>query len=590
MNSIYIRETLNVLKFILIFLVFTLSFHMAFSQINFVDRASILGVNEHSGNSIFGGSGASFVDFDNDGFDDITFATGEGTPIRFYKNIDGQFFVEVFFFGVPYDYRTRSACWIDYDNDGDKDFFLTSDTDGNRLFNREGSSLIDVTVSSGFPLDNLFTYGASWGDINNDGYLDVYLSNRIAGTTITNYLFKNNCDGTFSEVADSIGLNNLPALSFCSGFFDFNNDGWQDIYVANDKFHPNYLYKNNGDGTFTDVSQLSGTDIIMDAMSVTIDDFNADGFFDIFITNTPETISTEHQGCVLFKNNGDETFTNIALSSGTNLDSFSWGSSFLDADNDSNLDLYVNSQYSGENSYPTYAFYKNNGDETFNNLTNSGFLTNVYKSYSSAIGDYNNNGVLEILVNNDNDQQPSIWENIGVSSGNYISVKLEGMVSNKEGIGSVIEISINGNKQYRHVMSGEGYLSQNSYVEHFGIGNANTIDYIKVKWLSGIEDIIYNVSSNQSLNIIEGSSILSASDNSFNTFYAYPNPVRDIVNIKNKATILKLEICNIEGQTIFKSFPNKKKVLMDISYLESGIYLLSISTGNSSETMRIVKR
>ena len=139
--------------------------YLSFSQINFVNNANTLGLDDPTGNSVFGGSGVSFVDFDNDGFHDITLASGNNVPVRFYKNINGQFFVEVSFFDTPlnYDYNTRSVVWVDYDNDGDKDFFLTSDTDGNRLFMRNGLTLTDITESAGFPLDNLYTYGASWG-------------------------------------------------------------------------------------------------------------------------------------------------------------------------------------------------------------------------------------------------------------------------------------------------------------------------------------------------------------------------------------------------------------------------------------------
>ena len=557
-----------------------------FSQIDFVDRANVLGIITHTGFSSFGGTGVSFTDFDDDGFDDITLAASANEPVRFYKNIDGLFFIEVSFFTNPsnYDYHTRSVTWIDYDNDGDKDLFLTSDTDGNRLFQRQNSALDDVTLASGFPLDNLFTYGASWGDINNDGCIDVYLSNRIGNTTITNYLFQNNCDGTFSEVTNSIGLTNEPALSFCSGFFDFNNDGWQDLYVANDKFKPNYLYKNNGDGTFTDVSVSSGTNIVVDAMSVTVDDFNADGFFDIYITNTPSTISTPDPGCVLLKNNGDETFTNVANASGTDLDSFAWGSNFLDADNDSHLDLYVNTMYTDTSTYPSYAFYEGNGDETFNGVGYAGFTTNSYKSYGSAIGDYNNDGHLEIVVNNDDDANPCLWENIASNTRNYIAVALEGISSNKDGIGSVIEISINGEKQYRLVMSGEGYLSQNSLTEHFGIDVASTIDYIKVSWLSGIEDIIYDVGANQKITIVEGSTLsLEEHAQQFALQY-YPNPCKTKVTLNANTRIKAVEIFDELGRKIYRSEYDNSEVILDLSAFSKGIYFAQVVGDNHQST------
>jgi hypothetical protein len=564
---------------------------LAQAQINFENRAALLGLTIDTGNSIFGGHGVSYADFDGDGFDDITLGTGENEPVRFYKNIDGIIFAEFnLLTGANENLdRTRSVTWVDFDNDGDKDLFVTSDTGRNRLYENTNNSLTDISDAAGFPNENLITYGASWGDIDNDGCLDVYLSNRIGGTNITNYLFKNNCDGTFSDVTEAVGLSNDPALTFCSGFFDFNNDGWQDLYVANDKFEPNYLYKNNGDGTFTDVSFSSGTNIIIDAMSVTIDDFNSDGFLDIYMTNTPQEISTPLPGSVLLKNNGDETFSNISLSSGTIVDSFCWGSNFLDADNNADLDLYINSQYTGDNGFPSYAFFTNSGNETFTQPSNVGFSGNIFRSYSSAIGDYNNDGLMEIIVNNDFFQTPSLWENMANNNNNFIAVTLEGTVSNKDGIGSVIEISVNGNKQYRYTLCGEGYLSQNSSTEIFGLGTSNTIDYIKVRWLSGIEDTIFNVPPNQKLHIVESSS-LSNLDYSANSFRYYPNPVANSLFIDAPTLVDSVQILNIQGQMVRQLQPNSLNFAVSFEDLSSGFYVVKLFGAETTIIKKIFKQ
>ncbi|MCP4801292.1 MAG: VCBS repeat-containing protein, partial [Bacteroidetes bacterium] len=165
--------------------------------------------------------------------------------------------------------------------------------------------------------------------------------------------YRNNGDATFTDVSSSAGISNLNHLSLCASFFDFNNDGWQDIYIANDRFTTsNILYKNNGNGTFTDVSSSSGSGITMDAMSTTIGDYNSDGFLDIYITNTSS-------GNYFLENNGDETFTNIASSNGTLFQSISWGAVFLDADNDSDLDLYVSGMRDGTSGQLPSAFYQN---------------------------------------------------------------------------------------------------------------------------------------------------------------------------------------------------------------------------------------
>ncbi len=556
------------------------------AQVFFADQSSIVGITEDTGVVNMGG-GVSFVDYDGDGWDDITLSTGNGESIQFYKNFDG-FFVQESLLPVDLNFQNKSISWVDFDNDGDKDLFVTSQTDGNRLFERgSDNSLIDITTSSGFIAENMFTYGASWGDINNDGCLDVYLSNYTDGSTITNYLYQSNCDGTFTEVANEIGLSNTPALTFCSGFFDFNNDGWQDLYLANDKMHQNKLYKNNGDGTFTDVSQSSGTDLIIDAMSVTIDDFNSDGYLDIFITNTPDDIAVTIGRTFLLRNNGDETFTNSSESSGAQLNSWSWGASFFDAENDGDLDLYVSCSYDGSNGFPSYGFYENTGFETFENSEMAGFDNNV-RSFSTAVGDTNNDGFVDIVVNNNN-QTPFVWNNLTTTDNNYIKVKLTGTVSNRDAIGSKIEISVNEDRQYRYVMCGEGYLSQNSLVQSIGIGEASTIDYIKVTWLSGIEDIVFNVASNQLVTITEGST-LSLHNDEETISLEYQNPVNEFLNIKSSDVIYHTTIYTSLGAKVIEESVLNKNLSVSCSALDAGIYFCKLDFGfNRFRIIKLVK-
>ena len=573
-------------------IIFIFSF-FCYSQINYVDQASILGINKNTGSVFFGGKGASFVDYNNDGFDDITLATNYNQSVIFYKNLDGIFFIEESLLPNSLQplYEMRSVIWVDYDNDNDKDLFITSSADGNRLFKNNNGILVDVTSLSGLPIDNLNTFGASFGDYNNDGCLDIYVSNRIGGTLITNYLFKNNCNGTFTDVTVQSGLDDTTYLSHCSAFFDYNNDGYQDLYIANDKNAPNFMYKNNGDGTFTDVSIASGTNIIVDAMSVTIDDYNSDGYFDIFITNTPEVISTNYApGTVLLKNNGDETFTDITDTANVSLDSYTWGSNFLDAENDGDLDLYINSQYTSLDNYPSYGFYENNNG-MFSVPSSLGFLTNDYKSYASAIGDFNNDGATDIISNNDDDQIPSLWVNNSTITNNYLAVKLEGINSNKDGIGSKIEISVNGNKQYRYILCGEGYLSQNSFKEIFGIGSSTSVDYIKIDWLSGITDIFYNISANQILNIVEGSSsTLEISNDNKDNIKIFPNPSKNIVSISNNHNINSILLINSLGQKVFRKVVNTSIVNLDVSDFSAGVYTIQIHTDYGIKTKKIIKQ
>lgn len=552
------------------------SSYINWAQITFNERAVELGVTNTSG-ILQLGAGVSFVDFDDDGWDDLTICSGDNIPIRFYKNDNGVF-SEIFPLGTPTLSEVKSATWVDIDNDGDKDLYVTSASVGNNLYLNDGSlGLTDITLSSGLPTGNLFTYGASWGEIDNDGYLDVFISNRvITENTITNYLYKNNGDGTFTDYTATAGIAQSPELTFCSGFIDYDNDGWQDIYIANDKNFANIMYRNNGDGTYTDTSLTTGTGIVIDAMSVTVEDFNADGHLDIYVTNTHSPIS-EPGGNVFFRNNGDGTFTDIAIISGTIFNSFCWGSVFFDGDNDMDLDLYVSSNRDGSDpSLDSYNLYVNQGFDSFTIATSTGMEGDDNMSYSNAIGDVDNDGKTDIIVFNDDDI-PSLYNNSTTNSNNYLGVKLSGVVSNKDGIGSIIEISINGNKQYRYTMCGEGYLGQNSEKEIFGLGTNTVVDYVKVTWLSGIVDTFFDVAANQIINITEGLA-LSVDTVGNDKIAIFPNPVYNDLEVHGYGTTISaMRIFDIKGKLVYRNVDYVGDSLnIDLSHLLPGVYFLEL--------------
>jgi len=556
------------------------------AQINYVDQSGLLGVAVTCGDTPIG-NGISFCDYNNDGWDDITLPSEAGQPLRFFKNVNGSFTED--YLNLPSNIsQLKQVNWVDFDNDGDKDLFVTSNASGNKLYLNDGDlNFTDITVSSQLPTINIFTYGAAWGDYNNDGFLDVFLSNRDVNELIPNYLYKNNGDGTFTDVSITSGILNVSDLTFCSSFLDFNNDGWQDIYVSNDRIeNPNVLYKNNGDGTFTDVSISSNTDLMIGAMSVTVEDYNNDGWLDIYVTNTVE-------GNVFLKNNGDETFTNVAVTNGTTFKSIGWGAVFLDADNDMDLDLYVSGLLDGSNSnYLSAAFYENNGVGQFS-IPSTGFSNDNRESYSNAIGDVDNDGLPEIIVSNADDENIFIWKNETVTTNNWLKVKLEGVQSNRDGIGSFIEISINGNKQYRYTLCGEGYLGQNSSTEVFGLGNNTKADYVKITWLSGVEDIYYNVLANQVLNAVEGSGTLSVQEyNLENSVSIYPNPTSKILFFKTNKEINRVTIYNVIGEEIITNISSTEiHDGVDVSNLPEGLYFIKVIDNlNSITSLKFIKK
>jgi hypothetical protein len=555
-------------------------FDAAAAQISFQNIPEQLGINVICENAE-NGSGITFFDYDNDGWDDLSIATAENNTIRFFKNING-FFAEQNI-NIDNSNSTKQINWIDIDNDGDHDLFITSDDGGNTLYENLGNMVMqDITLSSGIILDSFPYYGASWGDYNNDGFLDVFIS--IWDSETPNILYKNNGDKTFTIVNNEVGLSNDAKLSFCAAFLDYDNDGDQDIYVANDRtIYTNDFYRNNGDGTFTEVGALTGTDLAIGAMSVTVDDYNSDGWLDIYVTNEPD-------GNVLLKNNGNGTFTNVAAASQVEVNSDCWGAIFLDADNDTDFDLYVSCEQNGSNpSFLSSAFFINNGHGIFT-MNNAVIPGDFAKSYSNAIGDINNDGYTDFVVNNINHPNISVWKNQTPQTNNWLKVKLEGTVSNRNGVGSLIEISINGEKQYRYTLIGEGYLSQNSGTEIFGIGTASNIDYVKVKWLSGLEDILYDVAANQTLTIVEGAT-LSMTENRQPQFSYYPNPVKNTLTLKAASTNIETVIVsNLLGQQVMQLQPDSVNCVLDMSNLPAGTYILRASVDNATETLRVVKQ
>jgi len=580
-----------------VFILFLIFSNLSNAQLAFEDVATQVGVNYSYGDSEYGG-GVSFADFNNDGWDDITYATEDGAQIYFFENNNGVFNL-VTLNGISNTYKTKQVIWIDYDNDGDKDLFVTAIEGINEFYRNDGGmNFTNISSTIGFFQTDLFTYGTSFGDIDNDGDLDAFISNRTSTEqNQRNYLYRND-EGTFVDITQSSGIpiedeegNENSQLSFCTMFFDYNKDGFQDIYLANDKTdNINRLYKNLGNGTFEDVSVASGSGIAVNAMTTTLGDYNNDGWFDIYITNTQS--SQAGNGNVLLKNNGDGTFTNVAEETGTTFNSLAWGAVFLDADNDTLLDLYVSGGFDGSiGSFLSAAFYHQQNDGIFVIPQNIGFENDTRKSFSNAIGDINNDGKPDIIVCNDTENN-FLWENKTTNTNNWLKVKLEGVTTNRDGIGNTIEIFINGRSQYRYTLAGEGYISQNSYHEFFGLGEATELDYVKVTWTgTNTEDIIYDVNANQSITIKEGIGVLTSNDIQTNSLFSlYPNPSYDgvfklSVN-NNKSNTLK--VYDLSGRLILKIKNLKDKDQFSLNHCKKGIYLAKVSSDHKSSTIKLV--
>ena len=570
-------------KFSILLLFFS---NICCSQLQFSDMASGTSLDFSFGAGVYGG-GISFVDYNNDGWDDLTIATEMGTGIRFFKNTAGTFTEDSSIIINDGNLENKQIIWVDFDNDDDKDLFLTSKEGTIKLFRNNGNlSFEDISAQAGLTTFASSTWGASFGDYNNDGFLDIFLAFLKTGNTQPNALLKNNGNGTFTNVSASAGINQINDPTFCAAFFDYNNDGWQDIFVTNHKYDQSYLYKNNGNETFSDVSVSTGTNISADGMSSTIGDYNNDGWFDIYITNSAA-------GNVHLQNNGNNSFTRVENQLGTRFSNVCWGAVFLDADNDTFLDLYVSGQENGTDNLLPSAFYKNNNNLSFYIPNNIGLANDKRRSFSNAIGDVNNDGFPEIFVVNENESN-FLWKNETTPTNNWVKVKLVGVESNKDGVGNRIEVFANGKSQYRYTLCGEGYLAQNSNHEFFGLSNANSIDYIKVTWnKTGIVETISNLAINQAVTIKEGNGVLNTDSLTKNQVRVFPNPSSDglfSLSILDNSEIKIISVFDSAGRKIISKTTRKITSQINLSNFSSGMYFVSIQSDNHIQTLKIIKK
>jgi hypothetical protein len=446
------------------------------------------------------GNGISFYDWNTDGLDDVVL-TSDSIPPIFYENIGGTF-EAVQFPGISVNNQVKSVCWVDINNDYAPDIAFNVSNGSFKLFLNDGNfEFTDISVSSGIDQTLSQGYGQSWGDYNNDGYLDLFISNYQTTNEFplrSNYLYRNNGDNTFTNVTDLAGISNAIETTFLSVWFDVNLDGYSDLYILNDRnSYPNYLYLNNTDGTFTDISESSGLREFFEPMSGTVGDYNHDGLLDVYVT---DALSNR-----LYRNNGDLTFTNVAAEFNLQMNKACWGASWVDVDNNAWEDLIVATASPLLNYSDLWLFSNSQGNFDVNQT--GAIPINFDQSFAIATGDIDDNGSQDILCHSLSPTGTKIYSN-NLTQSNYIKIRLEGTVSNTNGIGALIKLYAANTVQTKYMMCGDQYLSQNSQWLHFGIRNETSVDSIIINWPSGIIDKHYDVPANQSTRLREGSAIV----------------------------------------------------------------------------------
>ena len=469
-----------------------------------------------------GGRGSAWGDYDNDGDLDIV-AVGTYQPHALYRNNgDGTFTNVAVEAGIADPRGGWGSLFADYDNDGYPDLYITrggwSGAAENTLYHNNGDGTFTDVTHAADVADPQSSFCAAWADYDNDGYIDLYIADGVIGDGAANVLYRNNGDGTFTNTAERAGVANT-GNSLGTAWGDYNKDGYIDLHVVN-YGQSNVLYRNNGDGTFTDVTATTGMNLpVTDAFVTFFLDVDNDADLDIFISNSGAfqafiagqiTGSAPHDGDrqVLYRNNGDGTFTDITRESGLYHAFGAMGANFGDINSDGYLDIYLATGAPQMGRLERDALFRNNGDGTFTDATFALGLGNIGKGHGVTFGDADMDGDVDIYVSVGGafigDQWHNLfYQNTGVGN-NYLNLKLVGVKSNRDGIGAKVTLHVGDSLIYREVSGGCGFGSTNSLQLEIGLGTHTKVDTLEIVWPSGQVDTHRNLSVNQTLIVTEG--------------------------------------------------------------------------------------
>lgn len=524
-------------------------------------------------------NGVAVADYDLDGNLDIYFVAHQQYDVNdpttwnrlFRNNGDGTFSDVTAQAGVisrlsgqrgsPMGFKFGAA-WGDYDNDGDPDLYLTN-FGPNELFQNQGDGTFrEVAQQAGVQGNSTDIHSSAvWWDYDRDGDLDLYVSAWGGASTdyhfTTNIMYENLGDGTFQDVTQATALGDT-GRTWTALPIDANNDGWLDLYVIND-FGANRFYLNLGNKTFREETRAFALEDSGNGMGVTVGDYDNNGFFDIYLTNIGDLVPPTPNA--LFHNTGEGYFLNRSTQLGVDNAGWAWGTEFFDCDNDGDLDLYVVNGFKLE---PGRNFF-------FLNLLNQGNLTFLNRSQETrtdgeaearglVVFDYDNDGDLDMAVANF--KAPAyLYKNVGQNQ-NWLKIKLIGTQSNRDAFGAIVRVTADG-KTYHRYNDGVEFLGQSIQPVHVGLGQAQRVEEIRVEWPSGLVETVHDLAVNQTVVIKEGvglvTSVEVASQKSipdhFRLFGNYPNPFNGSTLIQfeiPRGGEVELLIANLLGQTIRK--------------------------------------
>ena len=528
----------------------------------FVDEAAKAGLTEPN---TFGGvdtkkfiiettgTGVAIFDYDNDGWPDIFVVNGTTldplpgakppTNHLYHNNHNGTFTDVTEKAGLTHSGWGQGVCVGDYDNDGYEDLFVTYYGKNVLYHNNGNGTFTDVSEKAHVAGNGAWSTGCAFVDYDRDGKLDLFVATYVDFDVKTapgpgerascmwkgvpvmcgprglpwgkNMLYHNQGDGTFEDVTTKAKIDQTNGhYGFSVSTLDFDDDGWPDIFVACDST-PSILYHNNHDGTFTDVAVVAGAAFNEDGkeqagMGSTIGDYNGDGRLDIFKTNFSDDTAT------LYRNNGDGTFDDVTFAAGLGLYTkyLGWGTMFVDVDDDGWPDLLlvnghvypeVDRQHLGSDYQEPRILYHNKGNGTFEDISSSAGpgITTARSGRGLALGDLWNDGRMSAVVSNMN-APVSLLVNQVKSGNHWIGIKTTGTKSNRDGIGAKIRVKAGERVLVDEVRSGSSYDSNNDMRVHFGLGRVERVDWVEVRWPSGLTERFSNLHVDAMQEVKEG--------------------------------------------------------------------------------------
>lgn len=496
------------------------------------------------------------VDMNSDFLDDVVSVSS--TMIQIFSQQPDGTFVENLITTTPADNTPSwSMAAADYDGNGYTDLLYGG---GNGVTfmraNEDGTAFTEVT----FP-QYVFSQRSNFIDMNNDGNLDAFVCHDVE----PNVYYINDGEGNFTYYQGGIG--DFPTGGhYGSVWIDYDNDGDMDMFNAKcgggaDR-RTDQLHNNDGSGVFTEVGETAGLADPMSTWSSAWNDYNNDGYVDVFVGNSVDP--NMHKLAI---NNGDGTFTDISASSGINeLSATGIENCSYDFNNDGYADIASNGN-----------ILLNNGDLTFT------LYSNVLPSNNGSFGDLNNDGFVDSFTGS------NIYYN-DTNSNHWLTINTVGVESNRNGIGARIAVTSDLGSQIREVRSGEGFRLMSTLNTHFGFGTDTEIATIVVTWPSGIIDTLENVSVDQTITIVEGSTILGLEDNLVTNLILFPNPTSTVINLSSLNNFVRPEysIYDVQGRRVSHSSLNSQSI--DVSTLANGTYILKVYDESHVKTQKFIKK